>query len=299
MISDKHVLEMRRQIPRLHVRDIEHRKYHMSTINILFIGDIVGNSGMSAVRMFLPSLRQKYNLSCIIANGENAMEGKSISAQQLEELRELGVHVVTSGNHIWEKWHIHKLLSNEQHLLRPANYPRENAGHGFTVYPIGAAGSVGVLNIQGRTFMNAIECPFRTAEWAVERMREQTPVIIVDFHAEATAEKVAMGWFLDGKVSAVLGTHTHIQTADAKILPEGTGYLTDVGMSGPYDSVLGMRKDIALRRFMKQTPHKFEMADSDVHLSVVLLEIDFTTGKTVSIQPMTIPEFSRNGSAAH
>jgi metallophosphoesterase (TIGR00282 family) len=163
------------------------------------------------------------------------------------------------------------------------------------VYPIGAAGSVGVLNIQGRTFMSPIECPFRTADWAIERMREQTPIIIVDFHAEATAEKVAMGWYLDGKVSAVLGTHTHIQTADAKILPEGTAYLTDVGMSGPYDSVLGMRKDIALRRFLKQTPHKFEMADADVHLSVVLLEIDFTTGKATSIQSMTIPEFSSSG----
>ncbi len=266
----------------------------MSTINVLFIGDIVGNAGLNAVRMFLPSLKQKYEPSCIIANGENAMEGKSISQQQLKELQELGVHVITSGNHIWEKWHIHKLLTSEQHLLRPANYPRENAGHGYTIYPLGAAGSIGVLNLQGRTFMNDIDCPFRTAEWAVSRIREQTSIIIVDFHAEATAEKVAMGWYLDGKVSAVLGTHTHIQTADAKILPEGTAYLTDVGMTGPYDSVLGMRKDIALRRFIKQTPHKFEMASDDVHVSAVLLEIDFTTGRAVSITPMTIPEFSRH-----
>jgi metallophosphoesterase (TIGR00282 family) len=266
----------------------------MSSINVLFIGDIVGNAGMNAVRTFLPSLKQKHRLSCIIANGENTMEGKSISEQQLHELYELGVNVVTSGNHIWEKWHIQKLMANEPNLLRPLNYPRENAGRGFTVVDVGAAGRIGVLNVQGRTFMNPIECPFRSAEWAVAKLREQTNVIIVDFHAEATAEKVAMGWFLDGKVSAVLGTHTHIQTADAKVLPEGTAYLTDVGMTGPYDSVLGMRKDIALRRFLKQTPHKFEMASDDLHLSAVLLEIDMTTGLALSIQPMTLPEFSRN-----
>ena len=266
----------------------------MSTIQILFIGDIVGNAGMNAVRSFLPGLRQKHRPSLIVANGENAMEGKSISQQQLQELFELGVQVVTSGNHIWEKWHIQKLMASEPNLLRPVNYPRENAGRGFTVYDAGPAGRIGELNLQGRPFMQPIDCPFRAAEWAVERLREQTNIILVDFHAEATAEKVAMGWYLDGKVSAVLGTHTHIQTADAKILPEGTAYLTDVGMSGPYDSVLGMRKDIALRRFMKQTPHKFEMASDDLHLSVVLVEIELTTGKAVSIQPMTIPEFTRH-----
>jgi metallophosphoesterase (TIGR00282 family) len=266
----------------------------MSEIKILFIGDIVGNAGLNAVRLFLPSLKQKHDIACVIVNGENAMDGKSISEQQYRELQEMGVHVVTSGNHIWEKWHIQKLLAAEQNLLRPANYPRDNAGRGFTVVQLGAAGSIGVLNIQGRTFMNAIDCPFRTAEWAVERLREQTPIILVDIHAEATAEKVAMGWFLDGRVSAVVGTHTHIQTADAKILPGGTAYITDVGMTGPYDSVVGMRKDIALRRFIKQTPHKFEMATDDVHLSAVLITVDMTSGKARSIEPMTLPEFSRN-----
>ncbi|MFZ1730785.1 MAG: TIGR00282 family metallophosphoesterase [Bacteroidota bacterium] len=265
-----------------------------SEIKILFIGDIVGNAGLNAVRLFLPSLRQKHDIACVIANGENTMEGKSISEEQYRELQSLGVQVVTSGNHIWEKWHIQKLLATEPNLLRPANYPRDNPGRGFTVVPLGAAGSIGVLNLQGRTFMNSIDCPFRTAEWAVDRLREQTPIILVDFHAEATAEKVAMGWFLDGKVSAVLGTHTHIQTADAKILPEGTAYLTDVGMTGPYDSVVGMRKDIALRRFIKQTPHKFEMATDDVHMSAVLITVDMTSGKARSIQPMMLPEFNRD-----
>ncbi|MDX9759833.1 MAG: TIGR00282 family metallophosphoesterase [Bacteroidota bacterium] len=266
----------------------------MSLIKILFIGDIVGNAGLNAVRLFLPALKQKHDIACVIVNGENAMEGKSISEQQYRELLELGVHVITSGNHIWEKWHIQKLLATEQNLLRPANYPRDNAGRGFTVVPIGAAGSVGVLNIQGRTFMSPIDCPFRTAEWAVERLREHTPIILVDIHAEATAEKIAMGWFLDGRVSAVVGTHTHIQTADAKILPGGTAFITDVGMTGPYDSVVGMRKDIALRRFIKQTPHKFEMATDDVHLSAVLITVDIASGKARSIEPLTLPEFSRH-----
>lgn len=266
----------------------------MSSINILFIGDIVGNAGLDAVRLFLPSLKQQRDIAFVIANGENAMEGKSISEKQYLELRELGVHIVTSGNHIWEKWHIKKLMAAEAELLRPANYPRDNAGHGYAIVPIGAAGSVGVLNLQGRTFMSPIDCPFRTAEWAVDRIREQTPIVIVDFHAEATAEKIAMGWFLEGRVSAVVGTHTHVQTADAKVLPGGTAYITDVGMTGPYDSVLGMRKDIALRRFIKQTPHKFEMATDDVHLSGVIVTIDAPTGKAVGIEPITLPEFTRH-----
>lgn len=271
----------------------------MQSLRILFIGDIVGTPGMNAVRLFLPSLVQKHAVQFVIANGENAMDGKSISEQQYKDLKELGVHVVTSGNHIWEKWHIQKLLGGEAHLLRPLNYPRENVGRGFCVVDLGTAGSVAVLNLQGRTFMNDIDCPFKTADWAVEKLREQTKIIIVDMHAEATAEKIAMGWHLDGRVSAVLGTHTHIQTADARILPQGTAYLTDVGMTGPYDSVVGMRKDIALRRFIRQTPHKFEMAADDVHLSAVLLDIDALTGKAHSITPMTLPEFQRNANEDH
>jgi 2',3'-cyclic-nucleotide 2'-phosphodiesterase len=271
----------------------------MQLLRILFIGDIVGTPGMNAVRLFLPSLLQKHTVDFVIANGENAMDGKSISEQQYKDLRELGVHVVTSGNHIWEKWHIQKLLGGEPNLLRPLNYPRENVGRGFCIVDLGTAGSVAVLNLQGRTFMNDIDCPFKTADWAVEKLREQTKIIIVDMHAEATAEKIAMGWHLDGRVSALVGTHTHIQTADARILPQGTAYLTDVGMTGPYDSVVGMRKDIALRRFIRQTPHKFEMATDDVHLSAVLLHIDALTGKAHSITPMILPEFNRNADEHH
>ncbi len=270
----------------------------MAVLSVLFIGDIVGTPGFNAVRMFLPSLLQKHDIACVIANGENAMDGKSISEQQFKELQELGVRVVTSGNHIWEKWHIQKMLATEANLLRPANYPRENPGRGFTIVDLGPAGKLGVLNLQGRTYMSPIDCPFKTADWAVDRLREQVRMIVVDMHAEATAEKIALGWHLDGRVSAVLGTHTHVQTADAKILPKGTAYITDVGMTGPYDSVLGMRKDIALKRFIKQTPHKFEMADSDVHLSAVLLKLDYTTGLAVSIETITLPEFRRNADDA-
>lgn len=270
-----------------------------STRTILFIGDIVGTPGMNAVEMFLPSLVKKHAADCVIANGENAMDGKSISEAQAARLFELGVQAITSGNHIWEKWHIQKLLASEERLLRPANYPRDNPGRGFHLIDFGPGGKVGVLNLQGRTFMGMIDCPFRAADWAVAKIAEEAQIILVDMHAEATAEKIAMGWHLDGRVSAVVGTHTHIQTADARILPGGTAYITDVGMTGPYDSVVGMRKDIALKRFIRQTPHKFEMAANDVHLSAVCIEVEISTGKALRIEPITIPEFQRNGRDDH
>jgi metallophosphoesterase (TIGR00282 family) len=260
-------------------------------LRTLFIGDIVGTPGMNAVALFLPNLITTYAPDLIVANGENAHDGKSISEAQFAQLRELGVHVVTSGNHIWEKWHIQKLLAAEPALLRPMNYPREAAGRGYAIVDLGSKGKVGVLNLQGRTFMQPIDCPFRTADKALERLSQETAVIIVDMHAEATAEKIAMAWHLDGRASAVIGTHTHIQTADARIFPGGTAYLTDVGMTGPYDSVVGMRKDIAVKRFTRQTPFKFEMASDDVHLSAVLIDIDIETGHAQRITPMTLPEF--------
>ncbi len=261
------------------------------TITILFIGDIVGTPGMNAVATFLPALVRDHHVDCVIVNGENAMDGKSISESQLAQLKGLGVHAITSGNHIWEKWHIQKLMAAESMLLRPANYPRENPGRGWTVVDLKEKGKVAVLNLQGRTYMSPIDCPFKTADWAVPKLREETAVIVVDMHAEATAEKIAMGWHLDGRVSAVIGTHTHIQTADARVLPMGTAYITDAGMTGPYDSVVGMRKDIALRRFIRQTAHKFEMAADDVHLSAVLLTVEAESGRALSIRSFMFPEF--------
>jgi 2',3'-cyclic-nucleotide 2'-phosphodiesterase len=266
-----------------------------SHINILFIGDLVGNVGVDLACTLIPSFVEKYNVDCLIVNGENAMEGKSISEAQAARLFELGVHAITSGNHIWEKWHIQKLMAKEPRLLRPANYPRDNAGRGYVIVDLGAKGKVGVLNLQGRTFMNPIECPFRASDWIIPKIREEANVIFIDMHAEATAEKMALAWYLDGRVSAVVGTHTHIQTNDARILPDGTAYLTDVGMTGPYESVLGMRKDIAIKRFLKQTPFKFEMASNDVHLSAVLLKVDYLSGKAEHIETIFYPEFPENG----
>lgn len=270
-----------------------------TTITLLFIGDIVGTPGFQAVEAFLPTLAKKYRAECIIANGENAMDGKSISEQQTKRLFELGVHVITTGNHVWEKWHIQKLLASQPNLLRPANYPKENAGRGYTIVDLGAKGKVGVLNIQGRTYLNPIDCPFKTADWAVSKIQEEARVIFVDMHAEATAEKIAMAWHLDGRVSAVIGTHTHVQTSDARIFPNGTGFITDSGMTGPYDSVVGMRKDIALKRFIRQTPHKFESATEDVHVAGVVCEVDCITGKTTSIELFIYPEFERHASNNH
>jgi metallophosphoesterase (TIGR00282 family) len=261
------------------------------TLNILFIGDIVGKPGLDIVELLLKNFVQKYNIDFCIANGENLVDGKGINEEAANKVFSLGVHVITGGNHLWDNWHAKKLLASNRNVLRPLNYPAENPGNGFIVYDLGEKGKVGVMNLQGRVYMQTIDCPFKKAEWAVGKMAEQTKVIFVDFHAEATAEKVALGWYLDGRVSCVVGTHTHIQTADARILPQGTGYITDVGMTGPYDSVIGLKKDIAIRRFLHQTPYKYEMATNDVRLSGVFLQADAETGKALKLENFVYPAF--------
>ena len=260
-------------------------------VNILFIGDIVGKPGFDLVETLLKSYLQKYEIDFCIANGENLVDGKGINEEFANKLFALGVHVITGGNHLWDNWNARKLLASNRNVLRPLNYPSENPGNGFVVYDLGEKGKVGVLNIQGRVFMQPIDCPFKKADWAVGKMQEQTKVIFVDFHAEATAEKVAMGWHLDGRVSGLVGTHTHIQTADARILPRGTAYITDVGMTGPYDSVIGLKKEIALRRFLLQTPHKYEMASHDVRLCGVYLQADMESGKALKFESIVYPKF--------
>ncbi len=182
-------------------------------------------------------------------------------------------------------------MDSNRNVLRPLNYPSENPGNGFIVYDLGEKGKVGVLNLQGRVYMQTIDCPFKKADWAVEKMREQTKVIFLDMHAEATAEKVALGWYLDGRITAMVGTHTHIQTADARILPHGTAYITDVGMTGPYDSVIGLKKEIAIKRFLHQTPYKYEMASFDVRLSGVYVQADVETGKALKFESFMYPKF--------
>ncbi len=262
-------------------------------LNILFVGDIVGKTGLDMVSMWLPSLEKKYNADMIIANGENASEGKGCTEKEGNVLFGLNVKVITGGNHTWDKHQSQDYLKKENRVLRPLNYPRGTYGNGFHIADT-KKGKVGVLNLQGRAFMASIDCPFRAADWAVNKIREQTKVIIVDFHAEATAEKLALANYLDGKVSAVIGTHTHIQTADERILTNGTGYITDSGMTGPYDSVIGMKTEAAINRFLYQTPQKYQVASENNHLCGLFVKADIETGKTSEIERFIIPEFDRS-----
>lgn len=257
----------------------------------MFVGDIVGKPGMTIAETFLKSLVQKHRADVLLINGENTTEGKGISEPDAKKLFELGAHVITSGNHLWDRWDAKKLISQEKNILRPINYPRDNPGNGYAIVQLPTGIKVGVINAQGRVFMQPIDDPFKSVEQIVSKIRQETPIIIVDFHAEATAEKMALAWHLEGKVSALIGTHTHVPTGDARILPKGTAFITDVGMTGPYDSVLGMKKDIALRRFMLQTPFKFETATDDVHLCAVIVRVEVATGKAVSIDQIIFPPF--------
>ena len=253
-------------------------------MKVLFIGDIVGKPGREAVSVLVAQLRKESSLDFVIANAENAAAGSGITRGVAKELFDAGVDVITSGDHIWKKRDIFELLIDERRILRPANYPPDTPGEGFGVFETPKRLAVGVLNVNGRVFMQPLDCPFRTAGAAVEELRRQTPVIIVDIHAEATSEKVAMGWFLDGKVSAVCGTHTHIQTADAHILPKRTAYITDVGMTGPYASVIGRKVEDVLEKFITAVPARFNVAEEDVQLHGAVIEIDERTGKALSIE---------------
>ncbi len=262
-----------------------------STLSLFFVGDIVGKPGLELTTTLLKNYLEKYKVDFCIANGENLTEGKGLTAEDAKKLFELGVNVITTGNHLWDRWHTRELLEKEKNILRPLNYPRENSGNGYVIYDLGTKGKVGVMNLQGRTYMQPIDCPFKTADWAVGKIRQETKVVFIDMHAEASAEKMALAWHLDGRVSAIVGTHTHTPTADARILPKGTAYITDVGMTGPYDSVIGMRKDLAIKRFLYQTPFKYEIAEHDVHFCAVALEVDVETGKATKFEGIVFPKF--------
>jgi len=253
-------------------------------INIFFIGDINGKPGLSLVSNLLKQYLQKYAIDLCIANGENCTEGKGISEKDANTLFELGVHVITTGNHLWDRWESKTLLAKERRILRPLNYPRENPGNGFIVHDLKEKGRVGVLNLQGRTYMQTIDDPFKAADWAVSKILNDTKVIFVDMHAEATSEKNAMGWHLDGRASVVFGTHTHVQTADDRVLPDGTAYITDVGMCGPFDSVIGMAKETVIRGFMTQLPRQFEVAEDNVVLQGIVVDVDEASGKARAIR---------------
>ena len=256
-------------------------------VKILFIADIMGQAGREAVARILPELRTKEQLDLVIANGENAAHGMGLTPNIARDLFHLGVDVLTMGNHTWDKKEILDIIDDEP-IVRPANYAPGVPGRGAILATTAAGIKVGILNLIGRVFMPPNDCPFRSADKVIEELKKETPLIIVDMHAEATSEKVAMGWYLDGKVSAVIGTHTHVQTADDKILPEGTAYLTDVGMTGPFDSVIGIKKEIILQRFLMQMPIRFEVSEKDVWFNGVLIEIDEQSGKALSIQRLQI-----------
>ncbi len=253
-------------------------------MNILFIGDVVGAPGRQAIAVHLPRLRSTEQIDFCIANAENAAGGFGLTRDIAEDLFALGVQVLTGGNHLWDKKDILDFIGHEPRIIRPANYPARVPGARAGVFAATGGLQVGVISLMGRVFMPTTDCPFRTADELVGLLRAETHVIIVDMHAEATSEKVAMGWYLDGRVSAVLGTHTHIPTADERILPAGTAYITDVGMTGPYDSVIGVVKEIAIGRFLEQTPRRLSTASGDARLAAVLLNIDERSGRARSIR---------------
>jgi len=249
---------------------------------VLFIGDIMGRPGRHALRVALPKLRAKYAPHFVVANGENSAGGIGITEEIGRDLFAL-VDVLTSGNHVWDKKEAVPYMEKEPRLLRPANYPAVNPGRGTYVAEGPDGRKLGVLSLQGRVFMEPLDCPFRTADAAVAALRKQTPCILVDVHAEATSEKQALGWHLDGKVSAVIGTHTHVPTADGHILPGGTAYLSDAGMAGARHSVIGMRREQALEKFLTGRPVRFEPAAGGIFLSAVYVEIDSETGRALSM----------------
>jgi len=256
-------------------------------MKVLFIGDIVGSPGRRAIQELLPPIKKKYKIDFAIANAENAAGGSGITPPIAEELFGYGLDVLTAGDHIWKKKEILDVIEADNRILRPANYPDSTPGSGFSVLKSESGQRIGVINLVGRVFMDSVDCPFRTAEKIIDEISDQTPIIIVDLHAEATSEKIAMGRFLDGRVSAVIGTHTHVQTADEQILPKGTAYLTDVGMTGPFESIIGRKIEQILTRFVTQMPQRFEMATDDVRLQAAVIEVDAKTGKAKSIERIT------------
>ncbi len=260
------------------------RGVYCGVVKLLFIGDIVGQPGRRAVRELVPQLRQQHALSLVVANGENSAGGSGITMKTAEEVFGAGVDIITCGDHLWDQKEVIGLLESERRFVRPLNYPPGTPGQGSTLFHAAGLPPVAVLNLQGRTFMPVLENPFHAALAEVERLRQATKLIFVDFHAEATSEKIALGRLLDGRVSAVIGTHTHVQTADEQIFPGGTAFLTDAGFTGPHESVLGREITPIIRRFMTNMPQKFEVAKERVLLQGAVVEIDEQTGRARSIQ---------------
>jgi metallophosphoesterase (TIGR00282 family) len=252
-------------------------------VKLLFIGDIVGEPGRRAVRTLVPVLRLQHGLDAVIANGENSAGGSGITPDIADELYSAGVDVITTGDHLWDQKQVTDLLINEPRFLRPGNYPATVAGQGARVYRVEGRPAFAVMNLQGRTFMPPLDNPFAAALALVPALRAETKVILLDFHAEATSEKIAMGRMLDGQVSAVIGTHTHVQTADDQVFPGGTAFLSDAGFTGPHDSILGREIEPIIKRFMNHTPHRFDVAKGRTLLQGAIVDVDEATGRARSI----------------
>jgi 2',3'-cyclic-nucleotide 2'-phosphodiesterase len=252
-------------------------------MRVLFLGDVVGKPGRKAVVDAVPHLIATAGVDFAIANCENASGGVGVDPRAASDLLQAGVDVLTSGNHIWAKRDIVEYLRDSDVLLRPLNFAPSTPGRGVTVKRSRSGVDVGVVNLIGRVFMASYDCPFRAADAALESLRSRTRIVIVDMHAEATSEKVAMGWYLDGRVTAVLGSHTHVQTSDDRVLPEGTAYITDVGMCGPRDSVIGVKRDLVIQRFLTQMPTRFEVASGPALLQGALVDVDEGSGRARSI----------------
>lgn len=257
-------------------------------LTVLVVGDVFGEPGRRALSTLLPGIKREHGVDCTIVNVENAAAGYGVTPQIAKSFLESGVDVMTSGNHIWDRKEIVEYIAKENLLLRPANYPAGTPGVGSVVVKAGPH-KVGVLNLMGRVFLPIIDCPFRKADEEVARLRGETAIIVVDMHGEATSEKQAMGWYLDGRASAVLGTHSHVQTADERILPGGTAYITDLGMTGPVDSVIGVARELAIQRFLTQMFTRFEPARGPAAVHGAVVRIDPESGKALEIRRLRVP----------
>ncbi len=256
-------------------------------MNILFIGDIFASAGREIVGQQLHSIVDREAIDLVIANVENSAGGFGVTPQIAEEMLKLGIDIMTTGNHVWDRREVYDYIAHQPLLLRPANYPPGTPGHGMHIVKSRGGAQCAVINIQGRTHMAPIDCPFRKADELLASLAPDVKVRFVDFHAEATSEKAAMGWYLDGRVTAVVGTHTHVPTADARLLPNGTAFQTDVGMTGPYDSIIGVEKDPILRKFLTAMPVRMEAAKQRIELHAVVVDADEATGRARSIRAIT------------
>ena len=259
-------------------------------MRVMLVGDVVGKPGRKAFQKYTPQLKAEKHIDVVIVNGENSAGGKGYTRKSLDGLYHGGADIITSGNHVWDKKDVLEFIDQEPFLIRPANYPEGAPGKGYCVYPFKAK-NIGVVNLSGRAFMPDMDCPFQKIEEILRELRRECDIIFLDFHAETTSEKMAMGWYLDGRVNAVVGTHTHIQTADDRILPEGTAYITDLGMVGPWNSILGVKTEIILQKFTTCLPCRFDLEESGPMVySALIVDIDDATNKTVGVERILIKE---------